>query len=89
MEGASVVRVAARVPVTEVEGPGARFALWVQGCSIRCPGCCNPHLFPARGEVVSVDALVAEVKAVRGRIEGLTLLGGEPFDQPAPLAVLA
>ena len=46
---AASLRVGARVPVTRVEGPGARYALWVQGCSIRCPGCCNPHLFDAAG----------------------------------------
>ena len=43
----SFLRVGARVPVTRAEGPGARYALWLQGCSIRCPGCCNPHLFDA------------------------------------------
>jgi anaerobic ribonucleoside-triphosphate reductase activating protein len=86
----SLLRVGARVPVTEVEGPGARYALWVQGCSIRCPGCCNPHLFEAAGgQAVSVDLLLDEVREVRPRIEGLTLLGGEPFEQAAPAAALA
>ncbi len=84
------MRVGARAPVTEVEGPGRRYALWVQGCSIRCPGCCNPHFFaPAAGEVVGVADLLAEVAEVRTRVEGLTLLGGEPFEQAAPLARLA
>lgn len=89
MDAASLVRVGARVPVTEVEGPGARFALWAQGCSIRCPGCCNPHLFAAGGEGVPVQRLVEEVRAVLPRIEGLTLLGGEPFEQAPALARLA
>jgi anaerobic ribonucleoside-triphosphate reductase activating protein len=84
------VRVGARVPVTRVEGPGARYALWVQGCSIRCPGCCNAHLFDAAaGEVVAVNALLAEMRAVRAAIEGVTFLGGEPFEQAAALARLA
>jgi anaerobic ribonucleoside-triphosphate reductase activating protein len=78
------------VPVTEVEGPGARYAVWVAGCSIRCPGCCNPHLFDAAGgQVVAVSVLLDEVRALREHIEGLTLLGGEPFEQAAPLAALA
>lgn len=86
----SLLRVGARVPVTEVEGPGARYALWVAGCSIRCPGCCNPHLFDAAGgEAIAVSALLEEIRAVRPRIEGLTLLGGEPFEQAAGLAALA
>jgi anaerobic ribonucleoside-triphosphate reductase activating protein len=85
----AALRVGARVPVTHVEGPGARYALWVQGCSIRCPGCCNPHLFDAgAGKVVGVDTLLAEIEEARPSIEGLTVLGGEPFDQAAPLARL-
>jgi anaerobic ribonucleoside-triphosphate reductase activating protein len=78
--------VGARVPVTRAEGPGARYALWLQGCSIRCPGCCNPHLFePGGGERVPAAVLLTELQRVRDAIEGLTVLGGEPFDQPEGL----
>lgn len=73
---------------TTAEGPGSRTAVWVQGCSIRCKGCINPHLFSARGgELVDPEDLVAE--AVSAGVEGLTLLGGEPFDQAAACASLA
>jgi anaerobic ribonucleoside-triphosphate reductase activating protein len=90
MRTAASVRVGARVPVTRAEGPGARYALWVQGCSIRCPGCCNPHLFAAgSGEVVAVDSLLAEIGAARPAIEGVTFLGGEPFEQAQALARVA
>jgi anaerobic ribonucleoside-triphosphate reductase activating protein len=83
------LRVAARAPVTRAEGPGARYALWLQGCSIQCPGCCNPHLFtPSGGEPVAPGALLAEMAAVRDEIEGLTLLGGEPLDQAEALPPL-
>jgi anaerobic ribonucleoside-triphosphate reductase activating protein len=76
--------------VTRAEGPGARYALWLQGCSIRCPGCCNPHLFEAAGgALVPRSSLLDEVRAVRDQIEGVTLLGGEPFEQAAALALLA
>lgn len=34
------------VDCTEVEGPGRRAALWVQGCLKRCPSCCNPGHLP-------------------------------------------
>ena len=88
--GKAVLHVGARVPVTHAEGPGARFALWLQGCSIRCLACCNPHLFEAEGGVpLSAAALLAEVAAVRSQIEGVTLLGGEPFEQAAALARFA
>ena len=90
MSPAETLRVGARVPVTRVEGPGARYALWVQGCSIRCPGCCNPHLFEGvGGQAVRVDTLLAELRGARPAIEGVTFLGGEPFEQAAPLARFA
>jgi anaerobic ribonucleoside-triphosphate reductase activating protein len=88
------VRVGARVPSTEAEGPGRRYALWVQGCSLRCRGCCNPHLFaPAGGTAVPVALLLDEVRRAqadsRSAIEGVTLLGGEPFEQAGALAPFA
>ncbi len=82
------LRIAQRVPRTEAEGPGTRFALWVQGCPLRCPGCCNPEMFAAgRGTEETVESLATEVLGTPG-VEGLTLLGGEPFSQPGPAAAL-
>jgi anaerobic ribonucleoside-triphosphate reductase activating protein len=87
---AETLRVGARLAGTRVEGPGARYALWVQGCSIRCPGCCNPHLFDgAGGHAVGVDTLMAEIRGAMPAIEGVTFLGGEPFEQAGGLARLA
>lgn len=84
-----VVEVAARVPDTEAEGPGLRYALWLQGCPLRCRGCCNPGMLPfGLGQRVPVAALLGEIRAAPG-IEGVTLLGGEPFAQAGPLAPLA
>jgi anaerobic ribonucleoside-triphosphate reductase activating protein len=84
------IRVAAVVDVTLAEGPGARFAVWVQGCAIRCPGCCNPHMFdPAGGEAVAPEDLLARLDRARDRVEGVTLLGGEPFEQAAALLPFA
>ena len=83
------LRVGATASGTECEGPGRRFAIWVQGCRIRCPGCCNPQFFAARGgRDTSSEALLAEIR-VAAEIEGITLLGGEPFDQADPLAEVA
>jgi len=76
------LNVADIVPSTEVEGPGKRFALWVQGCPKRCPGCCNPEMqiFEEKSWV-PVRSLVNQIQKFEGEVEGITLVGGEPFCQ--------
>lgn len=77
---------------TEAEGPGRRAALWVQGCDVRCPGCFNPQLWADRGATVENPADAAErfvAAALAAGVRGVTLLGGEPFDQAGALAVVA
>jgi anaerobic ribonucleoside-triphosphate reductase activating protein len=76
-------------PRTTVEGPGLRAAVWVQGCAIRCPGCVNPHLWNAvGGRECTVEEVMAEIRP-DAALEGITLLGGEPFDQALRVAGLA
>lgn len=82
-----VIHVGAIVERTEAEGPGVRCAVWVQGCTIRCPGCFNPHLWTGRGGTPYTPAEL--LAAVPTDAEGVTLLGGEPFEQAAPLARFA
>jgi anaerobic ribonucleoside-triphosphate reductase activating protein len=85
------LRVAAVADVTAAEGPHDRFALWVQGCSLRCPGCCNPEMFgPTGGRTVELGALLARVEKAKGEhgIEGITVLGGEPLEQIPAVAEL-
>ncbi len=83
--------VAMTVPRTEAEGPGWRFALWVQGCPMRCAGCCNPEFLafePRRAApVYRASELVA--RALAEDVEGVSFLGGEPFAQAAGLAAVA
>jgi anaerobic ribonucleoside-triphosphate reductase activating protein len=84
------LRVGALVERTECEGPGARFALWVQGCPIRCADCCNPQFFAERGgEATSAEAVVTRLRRAAPGLEGVTLLGGEPFAQAGALAEVA
>ena len=85
-----ILQVASIVPVTEAEGPGRRFALWFQGCPLRCPGCCNPEYLPFKGGTAMALEEVAEqlLKAAKD-IEGVTLLGGEPFAHAPGAAALA
>jgi anaerobic ribonucleoside-triphosphate reductase activating protein len=86
-----VVNVALVVACTEAEGPGRRFALWVQGCPLRCPGCCNPEFLPfGGGEKRPVTDVIAAIDAARALgIEGVSLLGGEPTSQAAAMARIA
>ncbi len=86
---APTINVALTVPQTEAEGPGVRFAIWVQGCPLRCPGCCNPEMLDAAEERTQMTAaeLLTQVLASEG--EGISLLGGEPFAQADGLCALA
>lgn len=79
----------AHYPVTAL-GPGKRIGIWTQGCSIRCPGCVSRDTWPAdRDKALEVGELVAWCKrASGGAPQGITLSGGEPFDQPRALAAL-
>jgi anaerobic ribonucleoside-triphosphate reductase activating protein len=74
--------VAQIVPATEAEGPGRRFALWFQGCPLRCPGCCNPEMLAFEGGTpMRLANVVMQMRTAQYEhaIEGITLLGGEPF----------
>lgn len=87
-----VVRIAQVVPCTEAEGPGRRFAIWFQGCPLRCPGCCNPEMLPFEGgRGVPVPELVERVRraASADGVEGITLLGGEPIAHASGAVELA
>lgn len=77
-----VLRVHAFVPFSRANGPGLRAVVWVQGCSLGCPGCYNPQTHPfAGGRLVPVDELVERISNLADRIEGVTISGGEPLQQ--------
>jgi anaerobic ribonucleoside-triphosphate reductase activating protein len=81
------LQVANRISCTEAEGPGKRYALWFQGCPLRCPGCCNPEYLPfGGGKAVPFSEIAREIEQSREQngIEGITLLGGEPFAHSEP-----
>lgn len=86
-----MLRVATISPDTEAEGPGRRWAIWVQGCTIRCAQCCNPEMFdPRRGTPTELADLCAQLDAAKAAgVEGISILGGEPFEQAAGLADVA
>lgn len=63
-------------------GPGVRVSLFVSGCTHRCPGCFNEVAWDFEyGEVFTqetIDEILTMLKP--DFIQGLTLLGGEPFE---------
>lgn len=74
---------------TKVEGPKTRYCIWVQGCSRHCNGCQAPHTWPhSGGELYDTDEIIKDILAQKG-IEGVTFLGGEPFEQAESLGQIA
>ncbi len=74
---------------TKVEGPGIRYCLWVQGCKKHCKGCWAKDTWEfGVGKKFSVDEIFEQIKA-EPNIEGVTFLGGEPFEQAFELSLLA
>ncbi len=77
------------VNASEVNGPGSRAVVWVQGCTRECPGCFNHASWSFEvNQLISVDNLVEKIFA-DSRNQGVTFSGGEPFWQARELAVLA
>ena len=62
-------------------GPGRRVVLWVRGCSIGCPGCMTPELW-AKVQPRPIEPLAEMLSGALQGHEGLTISGGEPFEQP-------
>ncbi|HOI47005.1 MAG TPA: 4Fe-4S single cluster domain-containing protein [Bacilli bacterium] len=62
-------------------GPGRRVVIWTQGCSIRCPGCTNEHLWTTKGAIEYEYKEILDFITNQQNIEGITLHGGEPTDQ--------
>jgi anaerobic ribonucleoside-triphosphate reductase activating protein len=61
-------------------GPGRRVGLWVEGCTLACQGCVSPELF-ARRTPVAASVVADRIIALAPRNDGLTVSGGEPFQQ--------
>ncbi len=74
---------------TKVEGPGNRYCIWVQGCSHHCKGCQAVHTWSHNGgTLLGVNDILEDILNQKN-IEGVTFLGGEPFEQAEALGVIA
>jgi len=83
------MRVAGLIQDSIVDGPGLRYAVFTQGCSLYCAGCHNPDSWDVDGGFeISVDDIIKEMLS-NPLTDGLSLSGGEPFQQAADCASLA
>jgi anaerobic ribonucleoside-triphosphate reductase activating protein len=75
-------------PVTTL-GPGQRIGIWFQGCSIRCPGCISADTWSQKPADITVKELLERIDPHLDQADGVTISGGEPFEQfPALLDLL-
>ena len=83
------MRIAGIVNDSIVDGPGLRLAIFAQGCPHHCPGCHNPesHDFSG-GSDMDTEKIIARMDA-NPLLDGITLTGGEPFEQPEACRILA
>lgn len=89
MTANSILLSAVHYPVT-VLGDGQRLGLWVQGCTIGCKGCVSRDTWAFdRNKAADIVKLMAWVQETCGAaVDGVTISGGEPFDQPDALLAL-
>ena len=75
-----------------VDGPGVRYVVFVQGCPMRCAYCHNPDTWARKNVTLyTSDELLEKIERTRsywGDEGGLTVSGGEPFEQPEELLAL-
>jgi anaerobic ribonucleoside-triphosphate reductase activating protein len=73
-----------------VLGPGRRIGIWVQGCGIGCRDCVAKDTWDAAtGRTEAIEALLAWCRRIAADgLDGVTITGGEPFEQPLSLAKL-
>jgi anaerobic ribonucleoside-triphosphate reductase activating protein len=74
-------------PVTTL-GPGRRLGIWFQGCSIRCPGCISADTWSPGRTGLELSELFRRSEIWLQQAEGITISGGEPFDQADALGAL-
>ena len=83
------LRLAGVIRESVVDGPGWRFVVFSQGCRHNCEGCQNPQTHDFYGGYMSdVDKIITEIKK-DPLLKGVTLSGGDPFEQAENFSVLA
>lgn len=68
-------------------GYGKRIGIWVRGCKRACPECISPELQLFEGNSIDVTEVTGKIPQNLD-VDGLTISGGEPFDQAEGIAEL-
>ena len=81
--------VDAITPKVKTLGPGLRIGLWVQGCTLGCPGCISPELHHRNPKgALPAESIYDRLVQLAPSHDGLTVSGGEPFEQVEALGEL-
>lgn len=87
--------VADTIAFSNVDGPGNRFVVFLQGCNFDCVACHNPQTIPGHAPIeghhprhLNVDDLLVEIRRAAPFISGVTVSGGEATQQPGFLFAL-
>jgi len=78
-----LLNVSATMSRSRANGPGVRAVIWVQGCTIGCPGCYSASTHSHSAASLVKPSKIAEWLLSIPGIEGVTFSGGEPFEQSA------
>lgn len=84
---AKTLRIHHYEPLSQTNGPGIRFVIWLQGCTLRCPACYNPETHSeSGGSLWTLNRLISAINPYKDTIDGFTISGGEPFQQARNLS---
>ena len=75
----------------KVLGPGLRIGIWFDGCKHKCKGCSNPELWEFQERYrTSPNVVMNLIEKITENnvVDGFTLTGGDPLEQPEALRVL-
>jgi len=73
--------------ISSVNGPGKRFTLWTQGCSKGCVNCFNPETWSNKNNIILTPKEIFEL-IKDFELDGVTITGGDPFEQENELLEL-
>lgn len=83
------LRIAGITNDSIVDGPGIRLVIFAQGCLHACEGCHNPESWPLDGgRLITVEQVIQKMDQ-NPLLDGITLSGGEPFEQAAAMAAIS